>query len=289
MVEGGRQKTHTECLTRIVGKQVEERPGGSAMMNTRTRTAVFAIALAMPVAMHAQRGMGPRTGQMGGNPVAPLIDMRRELNLSARQLTQLDSIERSLLQRNEALRGRLRARMDTVRPRTRPSSEEEIAAFRAQADSMRAVRQVMMRNDSTARAAAMSVLTDSQRVRVRERQAERRGFEAGRRTTMRGQRGFRDGRPGTMGPRMRGPGGRIGMDGPGLRQRGMRGPGGVGPQFDGRRGPVPDAEMRPMGRGFRRPFGAPGVGGDSLSQRRRPMDGMEMRPRMRRPPPDSAR
>ena len=62
---------------------------------------VIALAMTMPVAMQAQRGGGGggemgggRGGRMGGggpggNPVAPLIDMRRELNLSSRQLTQL--------------------------------------------------------------------------------------------------------------------------------------------------------------------------------------------------------
>ena len=225
------------------------------MLNVRM--AVVALTMLVPAALQAQRVGGPRgrMGGGGGNPVAPLIDMRRELNLSGRQLAQLDSIERALLQRNDGVRERLRTRLDSLRPRTRGGSEEEIARFRAEGDSMRALRQVIARNDSVARSAAMSVLTDSQRVRVRERVAERRGFEAGRRSTMRGQRGMREGRPG-MGPRMRGPGGRIGPE------RGMR------PGSGMRRGGAPFAD-------------------DSLSQRRRPMDDMGVRPRFRRPPVDS--
>jgi Spy/CpxP family protein refolding chaperone len=254
-------------------------------MNARTGAALVALSFLMPASLHAQRGGGPRMGG-SGNPVAPLIDMRRELNLSGRQLAQLDSIERNLLQRNEGVRRQLRSRLDSLRPRTRRSSEEEIAAYRAEADSMRSLRQVIARNDSVARSAAMTVLTDSQRVRVRERIAERRGFEAGRRSTARGQRGMRGGRPGTMGPRMRGPGGRIGMDGRGLRQGGMRAPDGVGPRFDDRRRPLPDERFGPMGRAFRGRGGAP-VAGDSLSERRRPMDNAGVRPRLRRPPPDS--
>lgn len=257
-------------------------------MNARTGAALVALTILLPAVLHAQRGGGPRMGMGGGNPVAPLIDMRRELNLSGRQLAQLDSIERNLLQRNEGVRQRLRSRLDSLRPRARQSSEQEIAAYRAEADSMRALRQVIVRNDSVARGAAMAVLTDSQRVRVRERSAERRGFEAGRRSSMRGQRGMREGRPGTMGPRMRGPGGRIGMDGRGLRQGGMRGQDGFRPQFDDRRRPMPADGMGPMGRGFRGRGGAP-FSDDSVSQRRRPMDDMGMRPRLRRPPPDSAR
>jgi hypothetical protein len=139
-------------------------------------------------------GMG-RVGGMGlgGNPVAPIIDMRRELNLTSRQLVRLDSIERTLLDRNEVLRERLRARLDSARPRSRQMSEEEIARFRAEGDSMRAVRRVIATNDSVARVAAMAVLTDSQRIQVRERQAERRGFMAGQRS--RGGRGMGMRRP----------------------------------------------------------------------------------------------
>jgi hypothetical protein len=242
------------------------------MISTTRRAAVFAIAMTMPGALQAQRGQG---GGPGSNPVAPLIDMRRELNLSARQLVQLDSIERGLIQRNQALRERLRSRLDSVRPRARQSSEEEIQRFRAEADSMRAVRQVIVRNDSVARASAMSILTDSQRVRVRERMAERRGFDAGRMSTMRGQRGLRGrqggdgpGRGG-FGPRLRqGPGGR----GMGIRppRGGMRGPDQMGPRrFDDRRPGPPDDSMRPMRR-FRPPVDDSAPGDQGLVPRRRP-------------------
>lgn len=245
------------------------------MLSLSTRAAFVAMAtMTMPVAMHAQRGGGV-PGRVGGNPVAPLIDMRRELNLSARQLVQLDSIERTLLQRNQALRDRMRTRLDSIRPRTRESSEAEIQRFRAEGDSLRALRQVIVRNDSVARAAAMSVLTDSQRVRVRERAAERRGFEAGRRSNMRGgARGFR-GRQGMEGPRFReGRPGRMGM---GMAPRGgMGGRGGPGMRRfeDGR---LPDDSMRPMRRFRGAPADAP-IG---------PRE--QMAPRLRRrPPADSA-
>ena len=255
------------------------------MLTNSTRAAVLALAIMTPVALHAQRGMGGGgMGRVGGgaNPVAPLIDMRRELNLSARQLVQLDSIERTLLQRNETLRGRLRTRMDSLRPRNRQSSEDEIARFRAEGDSLRALRQVMVRNDSVARAGAMAVLNDSQRVRVREQMAERRGFAAGRMSARRGQDGFRGGRQGMQGggrgmrPGGARMGGGRGMVGPGVRGRG------------GMRGQMPD-EMR----GFRRPpvdDMAPVEPG--FAPRRRFMDDstrMERAPRLRRPPADSGR
>ena len=263
------------------------------LINTR-RAAVIAIAMMLPVAMQAQRGGGGRGGGggrvgPGGNPVAPLIDMRRELNLSSRQLTQLDSIERTLEQRNEGLRERMRTRLDSTRPRTRQSSEEEIQRFRAEADSLRAVRQLITRNDSVARVAAMNVLTDSQRVRVRERMAERRGFAAGRMSTMRGgARGFRGGR-GMQGdgPRMRGGRGRIGgMGEPGLRPRGgMRGPDGLGRRFDDRIMPDDAAQMRR----FRRPLGDFGPGEQGFAPRRRQLDDSTRLRAPRRPPADSGR
>jgi hypothetical protein len=265
------------------------------MFNKMTRAGVIAVAMMLPVAMQAQRGGGGGRARMGGggpggNPVAPLIDMRRELNLSSRQLVQLDSIERTLIQRNQALRERIRTQLDSLRPRSRESGEAEIQRFRAEADSLRAVRQLISRNDSVARASAMNVLTDSQRVRVRERMAERRGFAAGRMSTMRGSRGAQG-----VGPRMRrgGVGARIGgmrgMGGPGLRERGgMRGPGGFGlRRFDDRR--MPD-DSAPMRRFRRPPVDNLGPGDQGVAPRRRRLDDstrMERGPR--RPPADSGR
>ena len=232
------------------------------------------------------RGMGAGGGRVGGNPVAPLIDLRRELDLTSRQLVQLDSIERSLLERNRVLRETLRTRMDSMRPRMRDTGEAEIQRLRAEGDSLRALRQVIVRNDSVARAAAMAVLSDSQRVRVRERLAERRGFAAGRMSTMRGgQRGFR-GRQGIQGagPRFRRGEGRMGGMGSGMRG-GMRAPDAFGPQwFEGRRG-------RPSDAGAMRRFRGPPADSarSELAPRRRPMDDstrFERAPRMRRPPVD---
>lgn len=290
------------------------------MFNKMTRAAVVAVAMMLPVAIHAQRGAGGGrigggrggarvggegriaaqgrvggggrlggVGRQGGNSVGALIDMRRELNLSSRQLVQLDSIERGVIQRNQTLRDRMRTRLDSVRPRTRDASEEEIQRFRAQGDSLRALSQQIVRNDSVARVAAMNVLTDSQRVRVRERMAERRGFAAGRMSTMRGGRGgMRDRGMQGIGPRMRGQGGRGrigGMESPGLRLRErMRGPDGFGPRFNR----LPDDA--PMRR-FRRPPGDE-FGPDSLGiapRRRQFDDSLRLERPFRRPPADSGR
>lgn len=233
------------------------------------RTAVLAFALAVPVALQAQRGVSPRGLRAIGNPVAPLINMRRELNLTARQLVQLDSIERSLVQRNEQVRTRLRARLDSApRPRRGNLTDEQVQARRALADSIRNIRSGIVRNDSIARAAAMNILTDEQRGRVRERLAEQRGFAAGRASAMRqGQRGARQGPGGQVRPRVGA--GRMGMGGAGVGPRGgWRGPGGLGPQ--GRMRP-PGDDAGPMGRGMRR-MGPPDGQGppDDVAPRRRP-------------------
>lgn len=260
------------------------------MFPTWTRRAALALVVAMPVAVHAQRGAGPRGGRTGPNPVAPLIDMRRELNLSARQLTQLDSIERTLVQRNEAIRARLRTRLDSVGPRRgRDLTDEQRQALRAQADSFVAIRRGIARNDSLARASAMAVLTDSQRVRVRERLAERRGFMAGRMSVrgggVRGGRGRQAG-PGGFGGRMgQAPRGRMGMGGPGMRGQGF------GPQgeFRGRRPPGAGMGMGPMGGGMRGM--QPPDDQSGMAMRRRGMMGPDAPPppQPRRPPADSGR
>jgi hypothetical protein len=253
--------------------------------------------LALPAGLQAQRGAGPRRGGGMGNPVAPLIDMRRELNLSARQLTQLDSIERTLLARNRTVRERLQARMDTTMRagRGQQLTDEQRTVMRARMDSMRVVRSEIVRNDSTARAAALRVLTDSQRTQVQLRQAERRGFAAGRAAAQRGQRGFRGGdRPGVrrqaqpMGPRNR-----MGMRGGAV----VRPPaGGMGPGqrgFQGQRGLAPGSRPGPMGGGIRR-INPDGVGPDDrgLAPRRRGMMRGDLAPAdsvppVRRPPADS--
>lgn len=154
----------------------------------RRWVALLAIGMAIGPTALAQRGGGsvpaerPVAGPIGAqNPIAPLIALRRQLNLTPRQLVALDSIEHSLLQRNQTLRQRLQAQRDSLMraARTAQTREERQALRSRLVDSLRPLRQQIARNDSLARAQAMAILTDSQRARVREFQAERRGFARG--------------------------------------------------------------------------------------------------------------
>jgi flagellar biosynthesis/type III secretory pathway protein FliH len=133
-----------------------------------------------------------------------MLNARRQLDLTPRQLAQLDSMERVLWTEREKLRTQARqAPRDSLRATLRPQ--------------MQALRQ----RDSTARVAAERILTDAQRGKLREMQAERRGYERGRREGGMRQdpRGRRQGR---MQGRVQGgqrPGGR-----PGGMQGGARPP-----------------------------------------------------------------
>lgn len=283
-------------------------------MSARTRLLApiaIATAFALPSTTFAQRPAPADVGP-GGNPVAPLIDMRRELNLSSRQVAALDSIERTLRNRNRTASERLEARRDSIMRQGRDvTTREEWEGLRTRLDSLRPLREQIGRNDSTARAAAMAVLTDSQRVRVREMQAQRRGFAQGRSMDrrgmdgprgmrraqgMRGMRGMRQG--GARGMRDRAmpqrPRGFRGQPGPEFRRRigppgfgnrmGPQGPGGrmMGPEARDRMMPGPRRPMGPLGMGMRRPGGLPMDRPDiEMQPGDRPMEQME--PGLRRP------
>lgn len=160
-------------------------------MRTQLKTLALAGLLLAPALAMAQgpggrgapRGPGPEgAGPRGGMPpaaVTHMLNARRQLDLTPRQVAQLDSMERVLWNEREALRAQAqRAPRDSVRANMRPQ--------------MQALRQ----RDSTTRVAAERILTDAQRSKLREMQAERRGYERGRREAG-GRDGMRDGmRPG---------------------------------------------------------------------------------------------
>lgn len=195
----------------------------------RLTFATAAFALALPAIAGAQR---PEPRELPRADATRIIGLRRQLDLTPRQLTQLDSIERVTHAERRAnaeqMRTRMVARRDSMRPRNDSLRRARMEAMRPQMEQMR-------RRDSTSRAAAERVLNDAQRQQLREIQAEERGR----------QRGMREARGGQGRGQMR----RPGQD----RQRGIRGPQGMrGPQGarppQGMRGDRPRAPMMERGR-----------------------------------------
>jgi hypothetical protein len=171
------------------------------MIITTRRFTLALSALALPVLASAQAPAGAR----GGERVAPrppmarslpqadvsrILNARRALDLTPRQVAQLDSIERAQFAARRADQERMRQMRDTLtgNVRQRAASGASRDSLRAQMQArMEAVRpqmEQMRRRDSTARAAAERVLTDPQRQQLRVMQAEARGY----------QRGIREGR-----------------------------------------------------------------------------------------------
>lgn len=144
------------------------------------------------------RAVAPRAG--GG--VTAMLNARRLLDLTPRQVAQLDSIERGLHAERQRVTAAMRPAMDSMRQRVRtqgiPRDSMQRQQLRQQAEQRRAALRPQMEQlrsrDSAATAAAERLLNDTQRGKWREMQAERRGFE----------RGMRAGRGGQRGPAMQG-------------------------------------------------------------------------------------
>lgn len=146
--------------------------------------------------------MAPRAGG-----VTAILNARRALDLTPRQVAQLDSIERGVYAERQRLTAEMRPAMDSMRQRVRtqgiPRDSVQRQQLRQQAEQRRAAMRPQMeqlrQRDSAATAAAERLLTDAQRTKLRELQAERRGFvrgmRAGRGSAMRGRDG-RGARPG---------------------------------------------------------------------------------------------
>lgn len=204
------------------------------------------VALTLPVAAVAQSGaparppVPPAMGAQGPQmDVTTLLNARRQLDLTPRQVAQLDSIERAVVAERRQMQSRIQSLRDSVRtargtdgrmPMNRDSAMARMETMRPQMEQMR-------RRDSTSRAAAQRVLTDAQRQQVREMQAEERGRQRGLREAQRG------GRSAMRGAQRGARGGMRGGDVRGPRSGGMRmGP--RGPMSPGRL-PAPDSIRRP--------------------------------------------
>jgi hypothetical protein len=211
----------------------------------RTLTLAFgAMLLVAPALVSAQGGRGAPGGPtrgVGPGGVTRLLNARRELDLTSRQVAQLDSIERLQHAERKAFQERMRPVRDSLMQRARtgqrtPAFRDSLAAqARARREVARPQMEQMRKRDSSLNAAAERVLNDTQRQKVREMQAERRGFERGMRAG-RGQRGPQGG--------VRGPQG--GVRGPQGGVRGPQGPGGTGGRggMPPRRPPMPEPDDR---------------------------------------------
>ncbi|MFN0097683.1 MAG: hypothetical protein ACKVS7_03335, partial [Gemmatimonadaceae bacterium] len=177
---------------------------------TRFIGAAALVAPALLAAQPSPGGPGGPGGPVGRGPQGPgraaapgvdvttLLNARRQLDLTPRQVAQLDSLERiqhaerskfresmavrrdSMMQRLRTARGAQGARggepgnanvpRDSMRARMRSQIQGERAALQPQFEQLQ-------RRDSTFRVAAERLLNDTQRQKVREMQAERRGYE----------------------------------------------------------------------------------------------------------------
>jgi hypothetical protein len=230
------------------------------------RTLLAATVLALPLLSAGAQGRRRPTPAPGGAPpisATELLDARRELDLSPRQVARLDSIERSQFAQRRTLMQQMQRQRDSVCANRTPCrlSDEERESFRGRLGS-----ESFRRSDSLGRSLAFSVLDSTQRGRVQ-------GWRQGQRRAMMSQ-----GRMGRdMGPR--------GM-GRGFREQGARRP--RGPQFQGM-GPRGYREMdRGFGPRMRRPRMAPDDMGPGFRGRgmRRGEQGPDSRSET---PPDSTR
>ena len=217
----------------------------------RLTLVVGAALLVAPALTSAQGGRGPdrpeRPGPMAdrgpqgprGGGITALLDARRALELTPRQVAQLDSLERIQHAERRQFAERMRPVRDSLvqRGRANPAARDSLRKVaEARRESARPQMEQFRKRDSSLNAAAERVLNDAQRTRVRELQAERRGFERGLRAGQ--QRDGRNGPPaGARGGMQGGRGAVRGPQGGQAGPQGMRGP--QGPGAPGGRGGMP--------------------------------------------------
>ncbi len=236
-------------------------------------TLITTLLVALPLVAGAQqprarapRAAQPQAGRAFRDPSATeLLNRRRELDLTPRQVARLDSIERAQYARGRSLAQDLQRLRDSAcgdrqcTPEQRQSLRDRLLSLREQ------------RMDTSARRLAISVLDSTQRGRVQGWQMSRRRAAMSQRMQRgMGRQGFAGPRGGQrfrgeFGPRGGfaprqgfGPGpGRFrepGVDAPRLRER-------VGPGMGGRRPMGPMRQRRPGDE-----LGAPPAPRDSTSR-----------------------
>lgn len=182
------------------------------MTITIRRLTLALSALALPVLASAQTPAGARGAQRPpmarGLPqadVSRILNARRALDLTPRQVAQLDSIERAQFAARRADQERMRQMRDTATGAMRQRAAAGVprdsmraqtrAQMQARMETMRPQMEQMRRRDSSARAAAERVLTDTQRQQLRVMQAEARGYQRGVREGRGARRGARPQQP----------------------------------------------------------------------------------------------
>jgi len=134
-----------------------------------------------------QMGRGPGAGLQLG--VTRLLNLRRQLELTPRQVAQLDSMERGLFTERKALMERMqgqRRALQQLAPQGRPISPD---SMRARMQQLQPQMAQLRQRDSSALASAERLLTEPQRQKLREIRA----YARGRADAMRQSRGPRGG------------------------------------------------------------------------------------------------
>jgi len=176
------------------------------MRSTFRQLALIAAAVSAPALAIAQ---GPPRAATPGQAravrpagVTQILNARRALDLTPRQVAQLDSIERVVYTERRAAMARMAPMRDSVRASARTGQNREAMrdSARVRMERMRPQMEQMRLRDSTANAAAERVLTDAQRQQLRELRAEQRGRMQGMREG-RGNRQERGMRPQSRRPR----------------------------------------------------------------------------------------
>ncbi|MBM3899673.1 MAG: hypothetical protein FJ362_05885 [Gemmatimonadetes bacterium] len=128
--------------------------------------------LAERLVMIRERRMGSGLGvglQLG---VTRLLNLRRQLELTSRQATQLDSIERGLFTERKALIERMQGQRRALQQPGRPMSPD---SMRARMQQLQPQLAQWRQRDSVALASAERLLTEPQRQKLREIRAYARG------------------------------------------------------------------------------------------------------------------
>ena len=134
-----------------------------------------------------QMGRGPGAGLQLG--VTRLLNLRRQLELTPRQVAQLDSMERGLFTERKALMERMQGQRRALQqpgPQGRPIAPD---SMRARMQQLQPQMAQWRQRDSSALASAERLLTEPQRQKLREIRA----YARGRADAMRQSRGPRDG------------------------------------------------------------------------------------------------